>query len=391
MTLIELMIAVLISMIMSIAVLSVMSTFEGRRRTVGSASDLEQTGSLAMFQVDRWLRSAGTGLVQGNSYTYGCKLFATSGATQLLPLTGALPAPFATFGENSTSTTTYRLAPVVIVSGGTTPAISGKPSDVLVVMASGNDGSQAPTLFSGVPKATVLTMSNTTEFAPGDLMLLADQQPEASGGPAGCLVSQVATTATTTGITTSLPLGGNYYAATVDTRSVINFTGDGVGIDLGGTSGIGTSLPPSFQIVGVGDSNTLFSYDLLGLTSPALQAQAEGVFEMHAVYGVDSTGSTSNVIDSWVDATSSSAYAADKLTDGSAGASKLIKNIRAVRVALILRTALPEKDVVATASTLTMFSDLGSALTLTRTLTTAERHYRYRVIETTIPVRNNQY
>ena len=37
-------------------------------------------------------------------------------------------------------------------------------------------------------------------------------------------------------------------------------------------------------------------------------------------------------------------------------------------------------------ATLTLFSDLG--LTYTRTLTTAERVYRYRTIESTIPIRN---
>ena len=70
-TLIELMIAILISMILSIAVMKVMSTFEGKRRTLGSSSDLDSAGNLAMFQLDRWIRSAGTGFVQGNSYTYG--------------------------------------------------------------------------------------------------------------------------------------------------------------------------------------------------------------------------------------------------------------------------------------------------------------------------------
>jgi type IV pilus assembly protein PilW len=203
-------------------------------------------------------------------------------------------------------------------------------------------------------------------------------------------VSQVASTTPTNGVATSLGLSGSYYAATVATRSITDFTFAAVAIDLGGASATAASLPPSFQLVGVGDNDTLYTYDLLGLTSSALQAQAEGVFEMHAVYGVDSTGNSTNVIDQWVDASSTSAYYANKLTDGSAGATALLKNIRAVRVALIMRTALPEKNVVATSSTLTMFPDL-TALTLTRTLTTAEQHYRYRVIETTIPVRNNQY
>ena len=77
------------------------------------------------------------------------------------------------------------------------------------------------------------------------------------------------------------------------------------------------------------------------------------------------------------------------LSDGSAGAMTLLKNIRAVRVGLILRTSLPEKDAV-TPGPLTMFTDL-PGLAFTRTLTPSEQHFRYRVLETTVPVRNNSF
>ena len=392
-TLIEMMVAIAIAMILSIAVMAVMSAFEGRRRTLGSASDLDQTGSLAMYQMDRWIRSAGTGFVHSASFAYGCRLFATAGNTQQLPLTAALPAPFANVAENTAATTTYRLAPVVIVSGGTTPSISGNASDVLVLMSSGNDGAQVPTFMTAPPAASKLTVDQLTEFSVNDLILLVDQQVLASGGPQDCMVSQVASTPAITGVGTSLSLGGTYYNSTIGTRNVTDYTADSVVLDLGGTTATGTSLPPSFQVVGVGDNNTLYSYDLLGLTSSPLQAQAEGVFEMHALYGIDSTGSTNNKIDQWVKADSTSAYYANNLTDGSANATQLLKNIRAVRVGLILRTALPEKDAktTSTPSTLTMFGDLPAGVQFSRPMSAAERLYRYRVIEATIPVRNNQY
>ena len=390
MTLIELMIAILISMILSIAVMKVMSTFEGKRRTLGSSSDLDSAGNLAMFQLDRWIRSAGTGFVQGNSYTYGCRLFATKSSTQLLPLTASLPAPFGSTAENSTATTTYRLAPVVIVSGGTTPAVSGQASDVLVVMASGNGGSQVPAPLTAPPTAAALPLANVTDFPASDLLLIADQQ-EAASGPQDCMVSQADPGTTPNTPATSLTLSGAYYGATIGTRNVTDFTSSSVAIDLGGATATGASAPPTFQVIGVGDNNTLYSYDLLGVTSPALQAQAEGVFEIHAVYGIDSTGNSNNVIDQWVDATSTSAYFADKLTAGTSAAAQLLKNIRAVHVAIIMRTALPERDPTGTPAQLTYFSNVPGMTAKTRTMSTTEQTYRYRVIETTIPVRNNQY
>jgi type IV pilus assembly protein PilW len=389
-TLIELMIAILISMILSIAVMKVMSTFEGKRRTLGSSSDLDSAGNLAMFQLDHWIRSAGTGLVQGNAYTYGCRLFASKSSTQLLPLTASLPAPFTNTAENSAATTTYRLAPVVIVSGGTTPAASGQASDVLVVMASGNEGSQVPSPLTSSPTASSLPLANVTEFQPSDLLLVTDQQMLTTG-PQDCMVSQADPATPTNGVSTTLSLSGTYYASSIGTRALTAFTFSSMAIDLGGATTTGGNAPPSFQVVGVGDNNTLYSYDLLAVNSPALQAQAEGVFEMHAVYGINSTGNANNVIDQWVDATSASAYSADKVTAGTFAAAQLLKNIRAVHVAIIMRTSLPERDPTGTPSKLTYFSNVPGMTAQTRTMSTAEQAYRYRVIETTIPVRNNQY
>ncbi len=389
-TLIEMMIAVLISMVLSIAVMTVMSSFEGRRRTLGSTSDMDQTSALAMFQLDRWVRSAGSGLVQGNSYTYGCKLLATLSSTQILPATSALPAPFASVNPGTSGV--FRVAPVMILPGQTTPGVSGQTSDVLVVMSAGNDASQVPAPVRGSPTASAIAVDNITEFSPSDLLLLADQQTASGGGPKECMVSQAASTLSTGGTGTSLPLAGSYYASTINSIPITGFTGQTTVYDLGGAVVGGTSQPPSLQVIGVGDNNTLFSYDLLNITGASSQAQAEGVFEMHAIYGVDSTGNANNQIDNWVTAGTASAYSVSALSDGSATATTLLKRIRAVRVALIMRTSLPEKNVVTASTTLPMFADLSSyGVNLTRTLSTAEQHYRYRVVESTIPVRNNNF
>jgi type IV pilus assembly protein PilW len=389
-TLIEMMVALVISMVLSIAVMAVLSTFEGRRRTIGAGADVDQSGSLAMFQLDRWIRSAGSGLAQGSSYAYGCRLFAAKSGSQILPASGALPAPFASVVPGSSGV--FRLAPILILPGQTTPDVSGAASDVLVVMSAGNKASQVPAALSASPAEDHLNTANLTEFAPNDLLLVADRQPSSTGGPSDCLVSQASGSLPTTGTGTTLALGGagdSYYSATVGSTAIANFTDASVVFDLGAATNSGGGQAPAFQLIGVGNHDTLYTYDLLQTSGGAAQAQAEGVFEMHAVYGVDSTGNSNNQIDQWVGANATSAYSVAALTDGSAGAMGLLKNIRAVRLALILRTSLPEKDIVAP-SELTMFADL-SGLTHTRALTDAERHFRYRVVETTIPVRNNAF
>jgi type IV pilus assembly protein PilW len=387
-TLIELMVALVISLVLSLAVFGVMSTFEGKRRTIGSNTDLDQAGTVAMFQIDRAVRSSGTGLVQGNSYTYGCQLFAKNAGGTLLPAS-TLPAPFDTLAPDGATVGAFRMQPVLIVPGGTVPSFSvattaTATSDALIVMSSGSDGGQLPTVFTAAADNALLSLPNTVAFTSGDLVLLVDQQPATNGGPAPCMVTQAGLPASTT-----LPLSGNYYAAAIGSAQVSGYSATGAAIDLGASSGL---QAPMFQLLGVGNNKTLYSYDLLQIAgggSTVAQPQAEGVFELHALYGVDTN--SDGKIDSWVTATGT--YAPSSLQAGTADSAALLKTIRAVRVGLIMRAALPERKTVAASTTLTLFSDLGSALTYTRTLatTTTEVNYRYRTIEETIPVRNNQF
>jgi len=371
-TLIELMVALLIGSVLSLAVFGMMATFEGRRRTLGSTADLQQAGTMAMFQIDRWVRSAGTGFVQSNAYAYGCALYAAKANTQILPRASALDAPFGSVNPGTSGV--FRLAPLLILPGQTKPDASNQASDVLVLMSGGAGNGSVGTLFSEAATAQQLSLENTVAFSADDLVLLADQQPSASGGVAPCLLTQAKTQ--------TMALGGAWYKDSIDTVSVAGYTDTAVAIDLGNVK----NRPPSFQLVGVGDHNTLYSYDLLQTVDTPLQARAEGVFELHALYGVDTDGDSK--VDAWVSPASGD-YSLASLSAGTSAAASLLKNIKAVRVGLILRTSLPEKDVVSS-NKLELFSDINSgSLTYSRTLTGDEQNYRYRTIEATIPLRNN--
>jgi type IV pilus assembly protein PilW len=412
MTLIEMMVALLIGTILTVAVFMVMSTFEGRRRTLGSGADLDQDGSIAMFQLDQFIRSSGNGIAQmvstyssgaALSYSYGCEIFAQKGGNQLLPVTAAvpLPAPFGNVVESASGI--FRLAPVLIIPNGTQPGAStqftaGATSDVLAVMNAGSTNGQMPSPFTAAPTATALNVTNSVAFAASspaaspattqDLVLIADTQsaqPGANPMMSPCMVSQVANTftapVTSAGVPNlSLPLGGSgansWYAATIGSQSITLYTDKGAVVDLGNPSS-SNPYPPSFQLVGVGDHNTLYSYDLLNVGATPLQARAEGVFEIHALYVVGTTYFSP----------STGSYALSALMTGDAAAAALIKGITGIRVGLIMRTELPEKGPVSPSS-LTLFPDLATSLQYTRTLTTDEQRYRYRVIEATIPMRN---
>lgn len=383
MTLIELMVALLIGMILTLAVFGVMASFEGKRRTLNSNADLDQAGTVAMYQIDRWVRSAGTGFAQASSYAYGCVLNAAKSNTQVLP-SGTLGTPFDAVNPGSTGV--FRLAPLLILPEQTpittTNYASSKPSDVLVVMSGGAGSGNAPTLFSSTAAASLLTLANTVPFNASDLVLLADKQP-ASSGISACLLTQAGSSVSGSA-TTTMALGGKWYEATVNSRSVTDYPDSAVAMNLGNPS---SGVQPSFQLVGVGGNNALYTYDLLGMVDAPLRQRAQGVFEMHALYGVDTDGD--GLVDLWVSPTTSP-YTVSELSAGTTTAATLLKNIRAVRIGLILRTSLPEKDAVKSSATLTLFSDINSgALTYTRALTSDEQHYRYRTVEATIPLRNN--
>lgn len=375
-TLIEVMVSLLVGSFIAMAVVGVVTMAETGKRRTGASADVGQVGSYVQSQLDRLLRSAGSGYGQGASWAFGCRLHAARSGTQILPRPGALPAPFAALDTGATGV--FRLAPVVIAQGQTTPAVSGQPSDALIVMAGQSGQSESALNFTNDAQAGLLALNSSVGLSADDLILIADRQPAATG-TAPCLVEQVAASFVATG-GGSVALSGAYYTDGIDTAVLTEYSTVSTVFGLGN---VAAGNPPLFQVIGVGDANTLYGYDLLQTGAAPLQALADGVFELHALYGIDTSGDRR--IDRWQAPTGT--YAAASLLDGSAAANARLRTIIAVRVGLVMRTAYPEGGETAPAQ-LTLFSDLGSDLTFTRTLSASERRYRYLTLESTVPLRN---
>ncbi|GAB7127943.1 hypothetical protein JCM19000A_24500 [Silvimonas sp. JCM 19000] len=386
------MVTLVIGLIMSLVIYNVIKINEGRKRTIMSVSDMDQAGTYAMYQLDQYIRSAGAGFSGNRSALYGCKLNVSVNGNQLLPPTStyAIPSVFSTM---ATAISTFRLAPVLIYRG--------TSSDQLMIMSGNNGMGEFQSVISTSPTATNLVVDNTASYNPGDVLLITNP----SSSFTTCLMSQVATTLAS-GASQNLPLGNDsssrgYYTAAGANITVANTPIPGMVIGLGN---VGRSNPPRFTLLGVDNTsgaNSLVAYDLLQTnlaagnrtTQEPPLALADGVVEMHAAYGLDdgSGGIT------WVAPTGT--YAAATMMNGSS--TDLLK-VKAVRIGLLIRTSLPEKTIdnakgvgvsaTVSSGSVTMFSDLtpkGSPTpTFTRALTTDEQNYRFRVFETTIPVRN---
>jgi type IV pilus assembly protein PilW len=407
-SLIELLVALLISAILVLAVFRVLAVSEGSKRTTTSVNDAGQSGTYALFFIDKWVRSAGSGFTQagveasnassygGQITAFGCQVFAAFNNANIIPRSTALPAPFGSV--NTGIAGRFRLAPILIAPGQTTPSASGQVSDVLIVMAGSAGFAETPMLArsvfdasatpfaSAASGATQMNLGTGVSLAANDLVLVADQASATNVAP--CMVQQVASVSGgDVQLTNATGYGKTTIGTSPNTATITSFTNNAAVMKLGN---VAAGNPPTFLLIGVGANNTLFTYDLLrtggadATPNPNLQAVADGVFELHAVYGVDTDNN--GTVDSWEDpGATGNAYQLSALMAGTKTAAALIAQIKAVRVGLILRTSLQEREPVAPAS-LTMFSDLG--LTYTRDLVGIERNFRYRVVEQTIPLRN---
>ena len=361
----ELMVAMVIGLVLVLAISTLVARQESIRRGVTSGNDLTGNSAYAAYLLDRELRSAGAGFSQAPAENYGCALNVSRNNSQLLPATAPFPAPFASIPQ------TYVLAPLVVFAGAGTGG-----SDVIGV-ATGNSGlSEMPLPVS--PKSTAagqLKLSNTLGMRGGDLVLLAQQG-------VGCLMEQVSN-GFAGGSAQVLTFGGTYAADTINGKSITDFSN---GMAFVSALGNVTGNQPRFELIGLGANNTLYSYDLLKLSSSTPQALVEGIVDMRVVYGVDTARGGLDQVTAWI-APTASGYTAAELTDGTSVAQANLKAILAVRVSLVLRSELVEKTDV-TSGTLTMFSDLDTALHRTFTVPTGTANQRYRLVEFTVPLRN---
>lgn len=354
-TLIELMVAMVIGLLLGLVIMRALVFGEAQRRTTDATSAADLSGAYAASALDTALRNAGSALTQSlaplDIGVIGCNPGFTA---------AALPAPFSQFLNGDLGA--LRVAPLLIAAN---PSRATPASDVLAVMS----GSGAA---SGLPRAVVsasgntLTLTNTVGIAAPSLAL-------APGG-ATCALLHVSAVDVA-----HLTLS----AAPAFSPSVLLPLGNPAVGDV------------QFQLLGVDPATaTLSSYDLLSNTA---RPMAGNVLALQALYGVaDGTGQLAQ----WAAPSAATGHDIDTLL---ASPDKL-RPIVAVRIALILKGELYEKEPVSAGRQLTWFSpaagggaDLAgipftgldaAAQSWTPAPGSADEHYRYGVVEFVVPIRN---
>ncbi len=375
MTLIELLVAMAIGVGVVLAVSTLLVAGENHKRTTTSTNDADQAGSYAFYALDKALRAAGSAIAESaypaDRGVLGCKL----NAAAILPRTTAFPAPFSTAFLTGT-TANLRVAPVLIGKNQSDNAAS----DVLVVMSgSGADGGVSRAI-NGPGSATSLVLESTTGFSTSDLVLVSQS------GVTDCLAEEVGTITAPT-----LNVGGTtYYTATGTATTLATFSSS--------TSTYVTPLGNAaannvqFTLFGVGTDNTLYSYDLLqnqalvqGSGGNVSEAITDGVVQMNAIYGIQSPTAPAT-LGAWAGPGDAGYDITTVMTTPAT-----MESIIAVRVALVVRGEYYDKNPVSPA-TLTIFSGYvnagGTSLAQIINLNATQQHYRYRIFEFTVPLRN---
>lgn len=327
-TLVELMVALLIGLIGSLVIFQVFATSETYKRTTVAAGNAQTNGSVGLYLIERYIRTAGSSITTTNqvapagalagtllpNWLIGCPLSGLPAAVPGIP--GGVPA--------------MPVSPVRIIDGG------AGASDSLVIMAGNNDIATSPTPAGPIAGGSIVlnAVSNMVGLRPpvaprlGDLLLVTDRPtvPTNTISPVACSMRRIAAASTPTGsgfITLGLPMPAINYG-----RPNLHNMGPN----------------PYFLMLTVNANRQLVEVDftpvLSGEGAAVIRVVAEGVINIQAQYGVDDD--QDDRIDRWVEPTGPWAAAAltgvDRPGVPSAAPAATINKIKAIRVGVMARS-----------------------------------------------------
>jgi type IV pilus assembly protein PilW len=438
-SLVELLVAVVIGLLGTIVIFTVYKGADGFKRTTVGLGDAQLNGAVALFTLERYIRTSGSSLATSNEVTLGGSGIAVVRPNLLLgcPLFG-FPVASVVTGPNGALTTP--IAPVRIIDGSLLAGGAAGASDVIVIMSGNADVTTNPTA-AGIISGGSVTIPNVDNVY---------GWREPSAGRLGDVALMVLATTDGTKRVSNIPcaarrisaISGNVIApSTVKTGSgsftlasgnpSATFTPDSNIHNLGPN--------PYFISIGVNAQQELvetnFTRMLIGESNtPDVRVIADGIISMQAQYGIDNftpvaptTASSDDNVDQWVEPTGIWANPTDvddKRTPRLSGAipAAAITRIKAIRIAVLARSAhfeppnrnlaTPVCEATPTRTTWPLLSAVAALNTGTE-ITSAPakpasadslpfviasapsnaadanwRCFRYRVFETTIPVIN---
>lgn len=356
-SLVEIMVGMVISLLSTIIILQVFSTFEGQKRTSTSGSDAQSNGAFAIYTVERDVRMAGYGF--SDPAVLGCPINRSFNGVNQPPLS---------------------LAPVVITNG-----VGGLSDSVNVLSSSKGSWSLPARITIAHPaQATNFFLNTTLGMAEGDMLIA--YQPGSD-----CTMVQI----------TGIP-NGNVQIHHQST-SPWNPPG-GQNIFPPGGYGLGAMLFNLGAIINHtysldNQNNLIFSEYNATTNVTTSQALMPEIVNLQAQYGFDTRAGAQldAQVNTWRD------VMIDADGNGIIGNAGDIARVYAVRLAIVARSAQPEKvDATSGLCNITPALPTWAYDAATNTSTSINisktpvdgvaiadwQCYRYKTFETVIPLRN---
>jgi len=384
-SMVELMVAMLIGLIGMIIIFQVFEVSEGIKRTTTSGGDAQQNGAIALYVMEHDLRNAGMGF---NDVPYaGCNVVAhdSKSATpdftiKLVPVsitpgaTAKVPDQFTVLYGSAALVANPTVLAAIMVDGNSNLFLSNpyatRPGDLLVLLWPATANNCSLVEVTGQPVGGPSTSFEHKPDVPYQLWGTLTNETARFNRPAGLTVAYGGVGSPTGNVTRVYNLGNLYEPANRPNIPVNNT----YAIDASNA----LTVTATFTGKNVGAP----------LTSPV----ADNIVHMRALYGLDDGVGDASVtiknggvnvagdglVDRFVDAATFNALPTPPW-----------QSLIAVRVAIVARSALSEKATGAGgACETTMASPTWSGGTFDLSADPNWQCYRYRVFETTVPLRN---
>lgn len=375
-SLIELLVAIVVAMTLMVVVMTMFADSESAKRNVSSGGESQSNGAMAVYALSRELRFAGLGM--NTDAALGCTLSShNTGRAGLADLRIDLLSPVRIFAPGAAA----NLGNVAL------PAGDAGSNIILMVYGSSTTSGEGVGFNDLIASKNGYSVKNRIGFQVGDVVLAAQgiQQP--------CLLLQVTALPGTTDIcgvadggdTDLLRFGvaafSTPYSSTgacVSVSSAINTNPLAASFSASGYSAVLSNMGPSPQIVAFTVRNgNLVRCDLL--TTNCADATkwdviSSNVVGLQALYGHDTTGPADGTVDVF-----------DTPANFTPATRCDVSRIGAIRIGVLARNAQQEKRDSAN-NPVTPNAPTWSGGTFT--LPAGGNDYRYKVFETTVPLRN---
>jgi type IV pilus assembly protein PilW len=359
-TLVEVMVGCVISVVGLLVIFQTIAVWNRHSQTTMSGGDADVAGTLAIFNVERYIRLAGMGIGTATPILMGC------------------PVSF-TDTSGGGRAFTFPMTPVSITVGA-----GGAPDTVDVLYGNSAFFTAGERVISATPTTEFLARRNG--FKAGDVAIVAGTS--ASGVPA-CSLVEITDTSNPDGFTVANTVAANYasYYAASGASTASRYNPATAYPVLSSSTLFSLGPQPKLNQWAIANNRVLQRTDLIG--GPPAFDIAEGVINMKAEYGVDANA------DGKIDDTEWTSVAPANWTTA-----------LAIRMAVLVRSSQFERSPDAGASSVTgpvtpvaptwadgvflMTNVDGTADNLTNADVVPNnwRYYRYRVFEKVIPLRN---